>query len=107
MLAVPEYRAVIQALLAEGDRARKHFDELMTASMRILYEHPVSDDIRRAVDRVRDAYFNQVGHPLGDAALREKERRLGVDRALLDRFTAEVMDAKPTAAAAPQRPRSP
>jgi hypothetical protein len=87
MLAVPEYRAVIQALIAEGERARATFDELMTASLRILYERPVSDEIRAAVSAARERFLREVGRGPANAALRERQRRLGVDAAIKARRT--------------------
>jgi hypothetical protein len=93
LLSMPEYRAVIRALLSAGDEARHEFAELLVTSTRLLYERPLNDELRAAAARAGDKFVARVGPTAARKALRRKQHNLGVD-AILPRAKRRRRTAK-------------
>ena len=77
LLSVPEYRLIFKFLHTAGTEAHRDFTELLLASTRVIYDRPVTDELRDLIDRAASEYIARVGPVNARRAVREHVRSSG------------------------------
>ena len=61
LLSEPEIRMLFIGLLLAGDAAHAEFRELVVRSARVLYERPISEEMRELAARIATAHIAKLG----------------------------------------------
>lgn len=79
LLANPETRAVLLRLGRNRREGGAAFREIIVASVRLLYDRPVSEELQGMVDRIIEEYRGSLDYRHVARVVRGFQRRIGVD----------------------------
>ncbi|MEX2245133.1 MAG: hypothetical protein WEC75_00430 [Dehalococcoidia bacterium] len=79
LLANPDTRAVLLKLGRNQLDGNDPFRDVIVASARLLYDHPLSDELQATVDRILEQQTRKLGPRHAARAARDFQRRIGVD----------------------------